>query len=107
MSRHSHKHQWREIQLEIPDGFLAKENPVIARNMSSSWIATHGQRQVSFVSNKHFFDKLVNKVGLVQSRVDDCIFYKWNVIHVLYTDDSIITGPNQEEIGDVNRLFVV
>ena len=30
--------------------------------------------------------------------MDDCVFCKGNVIYVLYTDDSILFGPMQQEI---------
>ena len=51
--------------------------------------------------NKYLVDKLVNKVGFKQSKVDECIFYKGNVVYVLYTDDSILAGPDQSEIDSV------
>jgi Reverse transcriptase (RNA-dependent DNA polymerase). len=43
----------------------------------------------------------VNEVGLKQSEVDECVFYKGNILYVLYTDDSIIAGLNKEEIEKV------
>jgi hypothetical protein len=53
------------------------------------------------VWNQYLTDKLINKVGFKQSKVDDCVFYKGNVIYVLYTDDSILAGPSQREIDSV------
>jgi len=61
----------------------------------------YGQKQAGRVWNKYLVDKLVNKVGFVQSKVDECVFYKGNVIYVLYTDDSILAGPDQHEIEEV------
>ena len=43
----------------------------------------------------------MNKVGFIQSKIDECVFYKGNVMYVLYTDDSILAGPNDDEINDV------
>lgn len=51
--------------------------------------------------NKHLVDKLVNKVGFVQSKVDECVFFKGSVIYVLHTDDSMLAGPNKQEVDDV------
>ena len=31
----------------------------------------------------------------------ECVFYRGNVLYVLYTDDSILAGPNQDEIEQV------
>ena len=40
----------------------------------------------------------MQRAGFTKSKVDDCIFYKGNVVYVLYTDDSILFGPTQKEI---------
>jgi hypothetical protein len=50
------------------------------------------------VWNKYLTDILVNKVKFQQSKVDECVFYRGNAIYVLYTDDSILAGPDQKEI---------
>ena len=51
---------------------------------------------------KTFFDKL--KVGLlernfVQSEVDQCIFMKGDLIFLVYVDDTILAGPNMDDIN--------
>jgi hypothetical protein len=58
----------------------------------------YGQKQAGRVWNKYLTDILVNKVKFQQSKVDECVFYRGNVIYVLYTDDSILAGPDQHEI---------
>jgi hypothetical protein len=45
-------------------------------------------------------DKLVNEMGS-QSKHDRCVFYRGNVIYLLYTDDSILAGPDEDELNDV------
>ena len=42
--------------------------------------------------------KQLEKVGFTQSKIDECVFYKGSMIYILYTDDSILAGPNREEI---------
>jgi hypothetical protein len=37
----------------------------------------------------------------VQSKVDECVYYKGTVMYVLYTDDSILAGPDQSDIDQV------
>ena len=38
-------------------------------------------------------------MGFIQSKVDEYVFYKGNIMYVLYTDDSILAGPNKQEIN--------
>jgi len=50
--------------------------------------------------NTYLTDKL-KKIGFKQSKYDQCLFFKGQVIYVLYTDDSILAGPNKEELDQV------
>jgi hypothetical protein len=90
----------RDIYMEIPKGFDLKQ-----ANRKEYVLQIHrniyGQKQAGRVWNKYLVDKLVNKVGFKQSKVDECVFYKGNVIYVLYTDDSILAGPDQKEINKI------
>ena len=45
---------------------------------------------------KHLLD-----IGFTQSQHDECLFYCGNVIFILYTDDSIILGPDEAEIDSL------
>ena len=47
---------------------------------------------------QYLSERLVKRAGFIQSEVDECIFYRGSVIYVLYTDDSILTGPDKGEI---------
>ena len=60
----------------------------------------YGQKQVGRMWNKHLTKKL-REIGFVQSQVDECMFYKQGYIYVLYTDDSVLTGPSTEEIDKI------
>ena len=90
----------RDIYMEIPKGFEVSKDKrkeyvlQIHRNI-------YGQKQAGRVWNKYLVDKLVNKVGFKQSKVDECVFYKGKVIYVLYTDDSILAGPDKKEIDQI------
>jgi hypothetical protein len=61
----------------------------------------YGQKQGGRVWNLYLIDKLVNEIGFTQSRHDECVFYRGNVIYLLYTDDSILAGPDEDELNDV------
>lgn len=43
---------------------------------------------------------MIDELGFQQSKHDECVFYKGSMIYILYTDDSILAGPNKEEINE-------
>jgi hypothetical protein len=45
--------------------------------------------------------KKLKKIGFVQSKIDECVFYRGQVMYVLYTDDSILAGPDKKELDKV------
>ena len=85
----------RELYLKIPKGFEVDGGNTkdyvlkVKRNI-------YGQKQAGRVWNKYLVDKLINQVGFKQSKVDKCVFYKGSTMYVLYTDDSILAGPNKQ-----------
>ena len=45
--------------------------------------------------------KKLLEIGFKQSVEDECLFFRGSCIYVLYTDDSILTGPNSKEMDKV------
>ena len=90
----------RPVYMDIPrgfemiDGLSTKDYALLLHGN------VYGQKQAAHVWNKYLTKCLVTKVGFVQSKVDDCVFYKGNVIYVLYTDDSILFAPTQKEVDN-------
>ena len=90
----------KELYMTVPKGFeIDGEDPneyvlKLHRNI-------YGQKQAGRVWNKYLVDKLVNHVGFVQSEVDECVFYKGKTMYILYTDDSILAGPDRNEIDSI------
>ena len=90
----------REIYMEIPAGFTTGNDD---QEPKRDWVLrlnrnVYGQKQAGRVWNRFLTDRLVTRAGFRQSKTDDCVFYKGNVIYVLYTDDSILAGPDKDEI---------
>ena len=85
--------------MEIPRGFHLKGFNMkdyvfhVKKNL-------YGQRQSGRVWNTHLVKKLKD-IGFKQSAWDECIFHRGNCIYVLYTDDSMLTAPTQQEIDKV------
>ena len=43
----------------------------------------------------------LESIGFIRSKHDDCVFFKGNAMYVLYTDDSILVGPDQKELDSI------
>ena len=91
----------RELYMRIPPGI----NAGIKGNHKDHVLKLHrniyGQKQAGRVWNKYLVRKLIKEVGFTQSKVDNCVFYHGNVMYVLYTDDSILAGPDPDEIDKI------
>ena len=44
-------------------------------------------------------------LGFTKSEIDECVFYRVSVMYILYTDESIIAVPNQEDLAAVVEDF--
>ena len=53
----------------------------------------YGQKQAGRVWNKHLCKGLEN-IGFKQSKVDECVFYRDNVIFSFFVDDGIFYSPS-------------
>jgi hypothetical protein len=62
----------------------------------------YGQKQAGRVWNmhKHLVSKL-KLAGLTQRAINKCVFYPGKSIYVLYTNDSILTGPDNDELDKI------
>jgi Reverse transcriptase (RNA-dependent DNA polymerase) len=61
----------------------------------------YGQKQAGRVWNQYLVRKLVKDLGFQQSAVDECVFYRGSTLYVLYTDDSLLAGPDKAEIDEI------
>ena len=59
----------------------------------------YGQKQAGKLWNQYLTNFLINKFGFKQSSVDDCVFYKGNMMYVLFTYEYILDVPHKDE-GD-------
>ena len=88
--------------MKVPKGFQ-----VTGRNQDEYELKlnknVYGQKQAGRVWNKFLEKKLIEEVGFTKSKIDECVFYKNKTIYVLYTDDSILAGPDKDEIEQIIR----
>jgi hypothetical protein len=57
----------------------------------------YGQKQAGRVWNQ-YLTKGLTKIGFKQSKVDECVFFRDNVIFIVYVDDGIFASPSQKAI---------
>ena len=88
----------RALYMQVPKGMTVPSgNPKdyvlqIKRNV-------YGQKQAARVWNQYLVGKLTSPtIGFTQSRFDECVFYKKDMIYILYTDNSIIAGSDKQAI---------
>jgi Reverse transcriptase (RNA-dependent DNA polymerase) len=90
----------RTLYMEVPKGFEIKGHDrkdhvlKLHRNV-------YGSKNAGRTWYQYLRKKLVEEVGFTQSKIDECVFYKGKVMYVLYTDDSILAGPDKAEIDKV------
>jgi Reverse transcriptase (RNA-dependent DNA polymerase) len=61
----------------------------------------YGQKQAGRVWYRFLTDKLINELEFKQSKHDPCLLWKNGCIIVIYTDDTIIVGPDTDVINDI------
>jgi hypothetical protein len=87
----------KPLYMKIPKGFSIDEGNTddyvlkVLRNI-------YGQKQAGRVWNQYLTNKLIGTLGFTQSKTDECVFYRGKTMYALYTDDSILAGPDKEEI---------
>ena len=57
----------------------------------------YGQKQAGRVWNQHLVKGLTD-IGFKQSKVDECAFFRGNVIFIVYVDDGIFASPDNKAI---------
>jgi hypothetical protein len=89
-----------ELYMKIPKGFELSDG-----NSDDYVLQLHrniyGQKQAGRVWNQYLVNKLVNELKFKQSEIDECVFYRGKTLYVLYTDDSLLAGPDQNEIDQI------
>jgi len=103
-----------DMYMKVPKGFQVRKG---GRGKPSLEICRHskgdddyalkleanlyGSKQAGRVWNRFLAKKLTNECGFTQSQVDECVFYRGHNIFVLYTDDSLLTGPKAKELDNI------
>jgi Reverse transcriptase (RNA-dependent DNA polymerase) len=83
-----------ELYIEVPKGCNINSNndDYVLQVLNN----IYGQRQAGKVWFDFLTKGLVDKLGFTQSKNDPCILWRGSCILTIYTDDTIITGPNED-----------
>jgi hypothetical protein len=98
----------RDLYMKLPPGFTIPGRILTDHDRKEYVLKLeknlYGQKQAGRVWYQHLKKNLV-KLGFKPSEHDECVFYHGTTIFIVYTDDTILLGPNKGEIDKlVKRL---
>jgi hypothetical protein len=90
-----------DIYMELPQGIQTKHGN------SKEYVLKlenniYGQKQAGRVWNSFLVDKLTS-IGFTMSLIDDCVFFRGDVIFMVYIDDGIFLGSNNLQLQEVTK----
>jgi len=61
----------------------------------------YGARNTGLIFHEYLKQRLLFKLGFVQSKIDEGGFYRGKMMFLIYVDDGILIHPDSTEIGKV------
>ena len=91
------------LYMEVPKGFVIEgERSKYALKLLKN---LYGQKQASLlVWNQHLMTKLI-ACGFAQSHINECVFYFKRSAFLVFTDDTILMGPDTQELDKMITLL--
>jgi hypothetical protein len=94
----------RDLYMELPKSFSVPGTKITHADKDKYVLKLvknlYGQKQAGKVWYDHLRNKLI-KLGFIQSRFDECVFYYGKIMFLVYTDDTILVGPDEKEIEKI------
>jgi hypothetical protein len=91
----------RDLYMKIPAGFVVSGKALSEEERKKYALKLeknlYGQKQAGRVWYLHL-KKNLEKIGFKASKHDECLFYYGKTIFIVYTDDTILMGPDQKEV---------
>ena len=87
--------------MQIPTGY-AKPGITSKTHALQLIKILYGQKQAGRVWYQHLRKNLI-KLGFKPSEHDECVFYHGTTIFIVYTDDTILLGPDKKEIESIYK----
>jgi hypothetical protein len=88
-----------DLYMKIPHGIETTEGNT--KDYVLKLLANlYGQKQAGRVWNQYLVSKL-ESIGFTQSRIDECVFYRDDIIFIVYVDDGIFLGTSDDQLSYV------
>ena len=100
------------LYMRLPQGY--RRNGITRKTHALKLLHNvYGQKQAGRVWNK-YMDFGMREIGFKPSKFDPCLYYRGSVVFLVYIDDCIVFGPNNQSIEQVvadlhtcSRLYTV
>ena len=96
----------RELYMRLPAGFSIEGLNLTEEEKKEHVLRLdknlYGQKQAGRVWYQHLRKNLI-KLGFKPSEHDECVFYHGTTIFIVYTDDTILLGPDKKEIESIYK----
>ena len=87
------------LYMWLPQSY--KRNGMIRKTHALKLICNvYGQKQAGRVWNK-YMDQGMHEIGFMPSKFDPCLYYRGSVIFLVYIDDCIVFGPDDQSVNRV------
>jgi hypothetical protein len=95
-----------DMYMELPQGINIKNGN--SKNHVLKLLANlYSQKQAGWVWNGYLVHKL-QEINFQQSLIDDCVFYRGDVIFIVYVDDGIFLGLSNKQLsGIINEMRIL
>ncbi|KAL7477853.1 hypothetical protein ACHAW6_003644 [Cyclotella cf. meneghiniana] len=88
-----------DLYIEIPNGIETTQGNT--KDCIIQLLANiYGQKQAGRVWNQYLVSKL-ESIGFTQSCIDECVFYRDDIIFIIYVDDGIFLGTSDDQLSHV------
>ena len=88
-----------DMYMELPPGIETKHGN--SKDYVLKLLANlYGQKQAGRVWNQYMTDKL-RDIGFQQSQIDECVFYRDDIIFIVYVDDGLFFGSDDDVLTQV------
>jgi hypothetical protein len=88
-----------DIYMELPQGIQTKHGNSTDHILKSEK-NIYGLKQTGHTWNSLLVDKLTS-IGFTMSLIDDCVFFRDDIIFMVYVDDGIFLGSDNLQLQEV------
>ena len=88
-----------DMNMELPGGIHLK-NGNSKDHVLKLLANLYGQKQAGRIWNSYLVNKLL-EIDFKQSLIDDCVFYRGDVIFIVYVDDGIFLGSSDQQLSGI------